>query len=120
MQTDPRLDAAPEDTGRPPEAAELPEGTVTLARALSELAAILPELHQALESRRPGPPIDRMTLRLDEVADALGVSRRAIERERAANRFPRPDVIIGRMPLWKPETIRDFMAQQAPGRRVRP
>ena len=53
--------------------------------------------------------IRRMTLRLDEVSRALGVSRRAIERERSAGRFPKPDLVIGRMPLWKPETIRAWV-----------
>jgi len=51
----------------------------------------------------------RLALRLDELARALGVSRRAIERERSAGRFPKPDLTIGRMPLWKPETIRRWI-----------
>ena len=51
----------------------------------------------------------RMTLRFDELPAALGVSRRTIERERSAGRFPRPDLTIGRMPLWRPETIRDWV-----------
>ena len=51
----------------------------------------------------------RLTLRLDELAAALGVSRRAIERERSAGRFPRPDLTIGRMPLWRPATIRAWV-----------
>ena len=53
----------------------------------------------------PARPATRLALRLDEVARALGVSRRAIERERSAGRFPKPDLTIGRMPLWRPETI---------------
>jgi predicted DNA-binding transcriptional regulator AlpA len=53
--------------------------------------------------------VERLALRLDEVARALGVSRRAIERERSAGRFPKPDVTIGRMPLWRPETIRAWI-----------
>ena len=57
-----------------PEAAELPEGATTLPAVLAELAAILPGLRNALD-RPPGPPVDRMTLRLDELAAALGVSR---------------------------------------------
>jgi predicted DNA-binding transcriptional regulator AlpA len=55
------------------------------------------------------PAVERLALRIDEVAAALGVSRRAIERERAAGRFPRPDLTIGRMPLWRPETMREFL-----------
>jgi predicted DNA-binding transcriptional regulator AlpA len=53
--------------------------------------------------------VERLLLRLDEVAAALGVSRRAIERLRSAGRFPRPDLRIGRMPLWTPETIRRWV-----------
>jgi predicted DNA-binding transcriptional regulator AlpA len=55
------------------------------------------------------PEADRLTFRLDELAAALGVSRRALERERSAGRFPKPDRIIGRMPLWTPETIRRWI-----------
>ncbi len=58
--------------------------------------------------RREGPadrPASRLTLRLGEVATSLGVSRRALERERSAGRFPRADLTIGRMPLWRPETV---------------
>ena len=54
---------------------------------------------------------DRLGLRLDEIARALGVSRRTLERERSAGRFPLPDKFIGKMPIWCPETIRDWIAQ---------
>jgi predicted DNA-binding transcriptional regulator AlpA len=53
--------------------------------------------------------VGRLTLRLDELAASLGVSRRSIERERSAGRFPPPDLTIGRMPLWRPETIRAWI-----------
>ena len=99
---------APSPPPQDPEAAELPEGVTTLPEALAELAAILPGLRNAL-NRPPGPPVDRMTLRLDELAAALGVSRRAIERERSAGRFPRPDLTIGKMPLWRVETVRAYL-----------
>ena len=54
-------------------------------------------------------PVGRLALRLDDLADALGVSRRSLERERSAGRLPRADLTIGRMPLWKPETIRRWI-----------
>jgi predicted DNA-binding transcriptional regulator AlpA len=60
----------------------------------------------------PGPgavAVGRLALRLPEVAKSLGISRRALERERAAGRFPRPDLTIGRMPLWRPETVRRWV-----------
>jgi predicted DNA-binding transcriptional regulator AlpA len=46
---------------------------------------------------------------IDELAAALGISRRTMERERSAGRFPPPDLTIGRMPLWRPETIRRWV-----------
>jgi predicted DNA-binding transcriptional regulator AlpA len=55
------------------------------------------------------PPADRLAWRLDDIAQSLGISRRALERERSAGRFPRPDLTIGRMPLWKPETVRRWI-----------
>jgi hypothetical protein len=47
--------------------------------------------------------------RLNRVASELDISRRALERERAAGRFPPPDKVVGRMPLWRPETIRRWI-----------
>lgn len=69
-----------------------------------------PLLSEAAHTSESFVPVSgRITLRLDELAAALGVSRRAIERERSAGRFPRPDLCIGRMPLWRPETIRRWI-----------
>jgi len=53
----------------------------------------------------------RLTYRLDEVAAALGVSRRTIERERSAGRFPKPDLMIGKAPLWAPETLTRWVSE---------
>ena len=72
--------------------AELPEGVVPIVRPLDAF-------------------VGRLTLRLDEIVDALGVSRRTLDRERSAGRFPRPDLRIGRMSLWRPETIRRWIDQ---------
>ena len=55
------------------------------------------------------PLAGRLALRLDELPDTLGVSRRTIERERSACRFPPPDRVVGKMPLWSPETIRRWI-----------
>lgn len=59
--------------------------------------------------RRPVVPVERLALRLDEVAAALGIGRRTLERERSAGRFPPPDLTIGKAPLWSPETIRAWI-----------
>ena len=80
--------------------------TDALAVALAQLVAILPGLKAAIKSK---PSVARLALRLDEVADSLGMSRRAIERERSAGRFPAPDLRVGKAPLWRVETIRDWI-----------
>jgi hypothetical protein len=87
---------------------DLPEGTITLADALAELVDILPGLKAALD-RQSGQP--RLAYRLDELAAALGMSRRALERERAAGRLPKPDLQIGLAPLWKPSTLEAWITR---------
>jgi predicted DNA-binding transcriptional regulator AlpA len=57
------------------------------------------------------PP--RLALRIDEIATAIGVSRRTIERERSAGRFPAPDRMIGRAPLWRPSTLEAWLSDQS-------
>jgi hypothetical protein len=107
------------------EAAEVnPPPAKGLATAIRELVAILPKLAAALDrepkSAPPAVPLDaRLTLRIADLADALGVSRRALERERTAGRMPQPDLHVGKMPLWRTETIREWLAQQAQCRRVK-
>ena len=95
-----------------PEAAdhELPEGVKPLSAVLQELAAILPGLKAAIERQAP-PPVERLTLRLDELAQALGVHRRTLDRERSAGRLPKPDLHIGKCPLWRVGTIRDWLGR---------
>src|SRR5262249_20892509 len=44
----------------------------------------------------PRPPIEPLLYRLDDLTDALRVSRRTLERERSAGRLPRPDLHIGK------------------------
>jgi excisionase family DNA binding protein len=57
------------------------------------------------------PKVDRLALRVDEVAESLGLSRRHVERMRSAGRFPVPDRMAGRAPLWRPETIQKWMGE---------
>ena len=66
----------------------------------------------AVESTNSTPVVarpERLVYRLDDLVELLGVSRRTIERERSAGRFPKPDIQIGKAPLWKPETIRRWI-----------
>ena len=60
------------------------------------------------------PAVERLVYRIEEVAVALGVSRRAIERVRTAGRFPSADKYIGKMPLWRVETIRSYLERGGP------
>jgi predicted DNA-binding transcriptional regulator AlpA len=89
-------------TNNQPEAAEL-----------AVLIAILDRMVKALD-RQARPTVDRLAYRLDEVAATLGVSRRVIERERSAGRFPRPDLTVGKMPLWTVETVRAYVKRGGP------
>src|SRR4051812_23634419 len=70
-------------------------------------------LPRGVAHKPPAAAVDRLALRLDELAKSLGVSRRTIERARSAGRFPRPDLAIGRMPLWRPETIRGWIEDES-------
>jgi predicted DNA-binding transcriptional regulator AlpA len=62
---------------------------------------------------RPTLPADRLAFRADELADLLGISRRALDRERSAGAFPQPDRIIGKMPLWSRETVLIWLKEGA-------
>lgn len=89
---------------------DLSEGLVTLPQALAELTSVFRLLRDTLNLQADARPrIEPLALRLEELADAVGVSRRALERERVAGRLPRPDLHIGKMPLWRVETIRAWL-----------
>jgi predicted DNA-binding transcriptional regulator AlpA len=55
------------------------------------------------------PPVERLALRIYEVANAVGLSRRAIERAIRARTFPKVDVHVGRCPLWRVETVKAWL-----------
>jgi excisionase family DNA binding protein len=55
-------------------------------------------------------PIERLTLRLNEVAATLGLSRRTVERLIYRGKFPPPDRRAGRALLWRVETIDQWVA----------
>lgn len=60
----------------------------------------------------PAPlPSDRLALRLDDLVELLGLSRRTIERQRSAGLFPAPDRVVNRMALWRPATIDAWLSQ---------
>jgi predicted DNA-binding transcriptional regulator AlpA len=49
--------------------------------------------------------VELLTLRKRDVASAIGVSVRTLERLAAAGKFPTPDARCGKAPLWFPATI---------------
>ena len=48
-------------------------------------------------------------LSIDDLTVILNCSRRLVERMRSAGKVPPPDLHVGRMPRWKPETVRRWM-----------
>jgi len=91
-----------------------PPAAPPIADALVELNRLLSRLAEALE-RSAAPPVDRLALRLGELAQSLGISPRLLQAEVAAGRFPRPRK-IGRASVWPVEALREFLSQQAAGR----
>ena len=55
------------------------------------------------------PPIVRLAFSITEVARSLGVGRRTVERLISSGQFPKADFYIGRMPRWKPESVRQWI-----------
>jgi len=48
-------------------------------------------------------------LGLDDLAAPLSCSRRLIERMRSAGKVPKSDMLVGKMPRWRAETIRRWI-----------
>ena len=48
-------------------------------------------------------------LHIDDLAALLSCSRRLVERLRSAGKVPRPDIMVGKCPRWKPATIRAWI-----------
>jgi hypothetical protein len=48
---------------------------------------------------------------IDELAETLSVSRRTVERMRAAGKLPRPDCHVLSMPRRRPETVRAWIGE---------
>jgi hypothetical protein len=86
-----------------------------LVEILERLAVAVARLEAALLDRRADRPhIEPMAVRIEEVARLLGVSRRIIERERAAGRFPAADMKFGRLSLWSVSRLRAFLERGHP------
>jgi len=50
---------------------------------------------------------------VDDLAMVLVTTRRTVDRMRSAGKIPKPDLHVGKMPRWRPETIRRWIDQQA-------
>jgi hypothetical protein len=94
----------------PPPAHQVPEAVSIVPE---DLIAVLRRLADALD--RPAAP-PRLAYRLGEIASMLGVSRRLLEQARAAGRLAKPDLRLGKVSLYKIETIRSWLDSRAPGR----
>jgi hypothetical protein len=55
------------------------------------------------------PTAPRLAFRANEIAKCVGISLRALQRERSAGRFPAPDQHVGRMPIWRVETVKAWL-----------
>lgn len=55
------------------------------------------------------PGIIEPLLSIDDLARVLNCGRRTAERLLSAGKLPRPDLRIGRMPRWRPESIRRWI-----------
>lgn len=62
-----------------------------------------------IKPRRPLPAGMEPMLGIDDLAALLRCSRRLIERMRSAGKVPKPDLHVGKMPRWKPATIRAWI-----------
>jgi hypothetical protein len=97
-----------------PGAEALSEGIVPLDVALAVLASPV-----GLEATEKPVTVELLLWTLETVARVLSVSRRTLERERAAGRFPPPDIRIGKRPLWRPMTVQSWIDKQGDGQRGR-
>jgi predicted DNA-binding transcriptional regulator AlpA len=70
------------------------------------------KLQNAVTLRDPVTPTIEPLLSLDDFAGIVRASRRTVERLRAAGELPKPDLHVGKMPRWRPETIRLWLARQ--------
>lgn len=93
---------------RRPEPDPLPDGVSHISKPLDIVMGRLALRLNEVAAARPEADPDRLW-GIADVGRYLHVSRRGVERLRAAGRLPRPAIVIGRMPRWKAETIRRWI-----------
>jgi hypothetical protein len=55
----------------------------------------------------------RVALRLQDIADMIGISVRHLQTLRSKQQFPGPDRMLGRVPLWSAETVHAWFTREA-------
>lgn len=60
-------------------------------------------------SKTQAPAVLEPLLSVAQAAALIGVHKRTLERLRAAGKFPMHDLVVGRLPRWRPETIRAWI-----------
>lgn len=70
-----------------------------------------PQDNEAPREPQTVPIHERLLWGISDVAALLGIDRRTVERLRSAGRFPQPDIKVGKRVLWRPATIREWVAK---------
>jgi len=66
---------------------------------------------EAARPKRTLPAGMEPMLGIDDLAALLSCSRRLIERMRSAGEVPKSDMLVGKMPRWRAETIRRWIEE---------
>jgi hypothetical protein len=62
------------------------------------------QLNPIAAATPPQPPLDEL-VGPDHIAAAWKCSRRYIERLRSTGHFPKPDLMLGRLPRWRVSSV---------------
>jgi predicted DNA-binding transcriptional regulator AlpA len=63
----------------------------------------------AIASPEAATPLVAPLLSIADLTHILNAGRATVERLKSSGKLPKPDLKIGRMPRWKPETIRRWI-----------
>jgi predicted DNA-binding transcriptional regulator AlpA len=61
----------------------------------------------------PTPIALEQLVSLEGLTTFLNTSRRTVERLKASGKLPKPDIRLGRMPRWRPETLLGWLEDNA-------
>jgi hypothetical protein len=83
---------------------------ITLATAIAELNDVLGALRAVLDRREVAGLVEPLLDRSD-LGNVLKCSLVTLDRLKSAGKLPKPDLILGRSPRWRAESIRAFLAK---------